>query len=402
LPFTGRNRKHFEPDDRLENLARLAILELQHDRKVSSTIEKFMRIGKQAHAATPTTKANEMKGVGTARTIIIFAATLVLASAVMLFIAHSQQIFVAHSLYVPAAHSQRLLVAHSQQRPEPLAMSEVASGIFVHTGALALMTHDNEGAIANLGFVVGDHAVAVIDTGGSVREGRRLKAAIRARTSKPIRYIINTHVHPDHVFGNAAFENEGALFVGHRNLPQALAARGQFYLDTYRRSMGDELMADAKIIPPTLVVADAVTLDLGGRTLTIKAWRIAHTDNDLTVWDEASGTLFAGDLVVTQHVPVLDGSILGWLAAMGDLALIPAKRVLPGHGPMADDWPAALQAQRRYLEHLTKDVRGLISRGVPLAEASQAAGQAEKDRWKLFEEYNTRNATAAFAELEWE
>jgi quinoprotein relay system zinc metallohydrolase 2 len=343
-----------------------------------------------------------MKGVGAARTVMTFAATLVLASAVMLFIAHSQQNLVAHSLYAPAAHSQRLFVAHWQELPEPLAMSEVASGIFVHTGALALMTHDNEGAIANLGFVIGDHAVAVVDTGGSVHEGRRLKAAIRARTSKPIRYVINTHVHPDHIFGNAAFENEGALLVGHRNLPQALAARGQFYLDTYRRSMGDEFMADAKIIPPTLVVADEMTLDLGGRALTMKAWRTAHTDNDLTVWDEASGTLFAGDLVVTRHVPVLDGSILGWLAVMDDLALIPAKRVLPGHGPMVDDWPTALQAQRRYLEHLTKDVRGLISRGVPLTEASQTAGQAEKDRWKLFEEYNARNATAAFAELEWE
>jgi glyoxylase-like metal-dependent hydrolase (beta-lactamase superfamily II) len=166
--------------------------------------------------------------------------------------------------------------------------------------------------------------------------------------------------------------------------------------------MGDELMAAAKIIPPTLVVADEMTLDLGGRALTMKAWRTAHTDNDLTVWDEASGTLFAGDLVVTQHVPVLDGSILGWLAAMDDLALIPAKRVLPGHGPMVDDWPAALQPQRRYLEHLTKDVRSLISRGVPLAVATGSAAQAEKDRWKLFEEYNARNATAAFAELEWE
>src|SRR5262249_4428314 len=150
------------------------------------------------------------------------------------------------------------------------------------------------------------------------------------------------------------------------------------YLDTYRRSMGDDLMADTRILPPTLSIGDQMSLGLGGRALIVKAWRTAHTDNDLTVWDEASRTLFAGDLVVTQHVPVLDGSILCWLAVMDDLARIPARGVVAGHGDVIDAWPAALQVQRQYLQRLTADVRDLIARGTPLAAAAAKAGQGEK------------------------
>jgi quinoprotein relay system zinc metallohydrolase 2 len=303
------------------------------------------------------------------------------------------------SLILAAVLLAAIPAARPDEAADPLPLVEVASGVFAHIGAIAVMTRQNEGAIANLGVVVGRDAVAVVDSGGSVREGRRLLAAIRTVTAKPVRYLINTHVHPDHIFGNAAFA--GAVIVGHRNLPRALAARGAFYLESFRPVLGEELMSEVRIVPPTQLVENEARIDLGDRVLALKAWRAAHTDNDLTVLDGATGTLFAGDLVFLRHLPVLDGSLKGWLAAIDELAAVPARRVVPGHGPVAE-WPAALEAERGYLERLARDVRVSIERGDPIAAAAQRAAQSQRARWELFDESNARNATAAYSELEWE
>jgi quinoprotein relay system zinc metallohydrolase 2 len=284
---------------------------------------------------------------------------------------------------------------------EPFALVEVAEGIFVHQGVTSMLDRQNKGGIANIGFIVGEDAVAVIDTGGSLIEGKELLVALQQKTVKPIRYVINTHAHPDHVFGNGAFVATGAVFVGHKNLPRSLAIRGPHYLSSFREAMGDALDG-VTIVPPTLLVEDKMTLDLGGRPIILHAWRTSHSDCDLTVLDVKTSTLFAGDLLFLRHVPVVDGSLLGFLDVAAKLAKIEAVRAVPGHGPASAPFPKALEDQRNYLEHLTRDLRAAIKKGEGVDVAAKSAAESERKDWSLFDEYNARNATAGFAELEWE
>jgi glyoxylase-like metal-dependent hydrolase (beta-lactamase superfamily II) len=142
-------------------------------------------------------------------------------------------------------------------------------------------------------------------------------------------------------------------------------------------------------------------LDLGGRTLTVRAWRTAHTDNDLTVFDERTGTLWAGDLLFAERIPSLDGSLTGWLAVMDEIEQLPAKQVIPGHGP-SDNWRAAMASQRRYLRALADGTRAAIRAHRSMIQAVREVAADEHDRWLLFDAYHRRNVAAAYAELEWE
>ena len=277
---------------------------------------------------------------------------------------------------------------------------EVAHGLFIRSGIDEDANAANGGAIANVGFIVGRDGVATMDAGGSLEDGEALRAAIRAHTALPIRYVILSHVHPDHVFGAPAFLKDRPEFVGHARLPNALALRGDYYRARLESELGKARAGS--VVAPTLLVERSRNIDLGGRVLTLTAHPNAHTDNDLSVLDTQSGTLLASDLLFVRRVPALDGSLRGWLKELQALKAIPARRAVPGHGPASVDWPSSAAGLERYLNTLLTETRAAIARGVTIEEAVNVIGQSERGRWALFDDYHGRNVTQAYKEIEWE
>jgi quinoprotein relay system zinc metallohydrolase 2 len=278
---------------------------------------------------------------------------------------------------------------------------EIASGVYVHQGRHASIESDEHDDIANLGFIVGQRCVAVIDSGGSVAIGARLKEAVRSVTAVPVCYVINTHIHFDHLLGNYAFISDQPSFIGHMNLPQAIVNNREFFINSFGADLGDPPTPD-KIPDLTQTVEDSLELDLGGRRITLTAHGLAHTNNDLSVFDQKTATLFAGDLLFMERIPSLDGSIKGWLQRLDELSAIAAQRVVPGHGPASAPWPQASTDIKRYLQLLLDQVREAIADGQFMEQAMDTVGTSERDKWLLYDEVHRRNVLRAYKELEWE
>ena len=123
---------------------------------------------------------------------------------------------------------------------------------------------------------------------------------------------------------------------------------------------------------------------------------------DLSVYDRRSRTLFASDLLFVRHLPALDGSRRGWVAAMAELRRLPVAAVVPGHRPVGSDWPAVLDAQAEYLSGLLRDTRAAIRDRWTIQQAVERIGAPPASQWLLAERFHRRNVTAGYAELEWE
>jgi len=299
----------------------------------------------------------------------------------------------------------------SENKIKPLDVKKIADGVYVHYGKHEnIYEGSNIGDIGNLGFIIGDESIAVIDTGGSHQVGEALKLAIKKISKKPIKYVINTHVHQDHIFGNTAFLSEGVIIYGHFNLKKALKERGSQYIrqisEAGNKIKGTKIIFPHKIIAETSPdqvkkLSDKITINLGNRKLLLTSYPTAHTYSDASVFDLKTKTFFVGDLVQDERLPTMDGLVKSWIKVLNEIEKVDFKIMVPGHGKIQKD-NTALKKTKTYLQVLYNDVIDALKKDIPAEKVIEIAAESEKDKWVLFDRVNPGNVVRTLIRYEWE
>ncbi|MFI8464797.1 quinoprotein relay system zinc metallohydrolase 1 [Stutzerimonas stutzeri] len=259
------------------------------------------------------------------------------------------------------------LPAHAELR-YTLQPRQIADDVWLLEGSTDNFDKANGGNIVNTGFIVTAAGVVVIDSGPSRRYGEAMRAAIASVTDRPVIKLLLTHHHPDHVLGNQAFADVPiAALAGTTEL---LREQGNAMAENMYRLVGD-WMRGTEVVLPTETLAPG-TLDIGGRALRLLALR-GHTGADLAILDERSGVLFAGDILFYQRALTTPNSpgLDVWLEDLDTLEALPWKRLVAGHGPVADDAAPFVQ-MRDYLGWLDGLLREAANGGADMNEVTQS------------------------------
>jgi cyclase len=289
-----------------------------------------------------------------------------------------------------------LIAAAQQTQTQPQAAPSAAAPAPVNYFTIKPLGHNvfaaiavaGSGAGSDAGFVIGDDGVAVIDTFQKVDAAKSLLAEIRKMTPLPIKYVINTHYHIDHVTGNGVFAEAGATIIAQKNVRDWIHTENKKF---YGANISDAQKASVEgLTSPTLVYYTALDLYLGSREIQVR-YELGHTGGDSVVYIEDANVVFCGDLFWRHSLPnLIDASTKEWIATLGSFINDNnSATFVPGHGDVGK-WED-VKAFEGYL----KDLRQLVSEG----RASGKTGDALVDDLtpKLKEKYGDWGAFNNFA-----
>ena len=262
-------------------------------------------------------------------------------------------------------------------RGEP---AEVADGVFViPDGRVPL--------VPNIGFVIGDHAVLVIDTGAGPRNGGYVLEHAKRLAGGRLLFLTTTHFHPEHGFGAQVFKGEATIIC---NRPQRdeLHRKGAAYIEMFK-GLGPDIAAEiacVELTDPDVTYDGQAEIDLGGHRAVLRSWGPAHTAGDQTILVDGR-VLFGGDLFETRMFPIVpyfppadtDVDASRWITVLDQLTALDPAVVVPGYGEVTD--VSVIRDVRDYLDYIRSEASRLRASGASADDAAAAIDQAGRARW---------------------
>ncbi len=278
---------------------------------------------------------------------------------------------------------------------------KVSKHVYFVQGKAGIAT-DNAGFISNAGFVVTNEGVVIFDALGTPSLAAKLYKEIRKVTKQPIRYVVMSHYHADHLYGLQVFKELGAKIIAPQGARVYLESNvSDNLLATRRIELAPWVNESTRLVPADQYIDTEYKFSLGGIHFKITPLGNAHSEGDLTLLVEPDNVLFSGDLIFEGRIPFVgQANIFNWLQALEAMRNVNVSAVLPGHGPLAKDPNALINLTYNYLSLLKNTMQAAVKNWTPFAEAYAKIDWGDYMFLPAFDAANRKNAYNVFLFLE--
>lgn len=277
-------------------------------------------------------------------------------------------------------------------------VAKVNDRVYALLGPMELPNKKNQGYMVNSTLIIGETGAILIDTGFTDEIGAHLAKQVAKLTDKPVKVIINTHHHGDHSFGNAAFPV--ARVISSEMCRKLLIEGESEWLGIIQGTLGRKL-PNTRAVPATEVYAKQTRTDviIDGVKLTFWVPEAAHTAGDMMIWLPDDKALVGGDITVNQITPNFrDANVKKWIETLAEVKAMPAKTVIPGHGPLMST--ADVGKLHARMAKLYAGIEAGYKAGLTDGEIRKKLDLAEWKPLHHYEEQMGGNINKAYLEIE--